>query len=112
METNELIATTYRKLAEEVVINDGQTVSKPLYQDSHVKVILFGFAAGQELSEHTASVPAMLHFLGGEAKLTLGDEAIDAGEGTFTHMPAHLPHSITAVTETRMLLIMLKGAKS
>jgi len=30
-------------------------------------VVVFGFAQGEELSEHTASMPAVLHFLQGEA---------------------------------------------
>lgn len=81
-------------------------------QDASVKVVLFGFGAGQELSEHTASVPAMLQFLDGEAAVTLGETALTATGGTFVHMPAHLPHSIRAVTDTRMLLVMLKGAAS
>ncbi len=40
--------------------------------------VLFGFAQGEELSEHTASMPAVLHFLQGEAKLTLGDDTVEA----------------------------------
>lgn len=104
-------ATTYDDLASELTVSEGQTVSKSLYQDDKVKVVLFGFAANQELSEHTASVPAILHFLSGEASVTLGDKSIEARAGTFTHMPAHLPHSILARSETRMLLIMLKEPK-
>ena len=50
------------------------TLSRTLYSDDRVKAIWFGFAAGEELSEHTASMPAILHFLQGEARLTLGDE--------------------------------------
>ena len=105
-------ATIYADLAREVDVAPEQTVSKTLYQDDHVKVVLFGFGAGQELSEHTASVPAMLHFLGGDAIVSLGTDTLEAKEGTFVHMPAHLPHAITAVSDTRMLLVMLKGAKS
>lgn len=104
-----LVATAFDNLLTELTVEQDQTVSKSLYQDEQVKVVLFGFAAGQELSEHTASVPAMLYFINGEADVTLGDQSIEARAGTFTHMPANLPHSITAKTATRMMLIMLKG---
>ncbi len=101
--------TTYANLAAEVQIQDGGTISKTLYQDDLLKVVLFGFDAGQELSEHTAAVPAVLQFLDGDAKVTLGDRTTEASAGTFIHMAANLSHSITANQPTKMLLLLLKG---
>ena len=64
--------------------------------------------AGQELSEHTASLPAVMHFLSGEADVTLGAEKMAAAAGTWIHMPAGMPHSISAKTPVVMLLLLLK----
>jgi len=83
-------------------------VSRTFYTDDQVKAILFGFAAGQELSEHTASQPAILHFLQGEAHLTLGEESMEAHAGTWVHMPPQLPHSVVAQTPVVMLLLLMK----
>jgi quercetin dioxygenase-like cupin family protein len=83
-------------------------LSRNIYQDGSLKSILFGFQPGQELSEHTASVPATLHFLRGEASLVLGEDTQSARRGTWVHLPAHLPHSVKAETETLMLLSLLK----
>ena len=88
-------------------IPDDSIISRTVFEEDNVKVILFGFAAGQELSEHTAARPAILHFLSGEADLVLGQDAMEAGPGTWAHMPPHLPHSIYARTEVAMLLILL-----
>lgn len=88
-------------------ISEDTIVSRSIYQDGQLKAILFGFAPGQELSEHTAARPAILHFLKGEAELTLGKDASAAGPGTWAYMEAHLPHSIVARTEVVMLLLML-----
>lgn len=82
-------------------------ISRTFYSDERMKAILFGFAAGQELSEHTAARPAILHFLQGQARLTLGDHVTSAGPGTWVHMPPHLPHSIYAETAVAMLLYMV-----
>ncbi|MGQ9829938.1 MAG: cupin domain-containing protein, partial [Roseiflexus sp.] len=71
-------ATTFLDLTEQVTIPEEGTISRTLYQDSGLKVVLFGFAAGQELSEHTASMPAIMHFIQGEARVTLGSDTIDA----------------------------------
>jgi quercetin dioxygenase-like cupin family protein len=82
-------------------------VSRSLLNLPDLKTIVFGFAPGQELSEHTAARPALLHFVRGEAKLTLGQDSYHAQAGTFVYMPAQLPHSVYAETEVVMLLLML-----
>ena len=87
-------------------------VSRTYYDDGQVKAILFGFAAGQELSEHTASRPAILHFLKGEAGLVLGGDPQHAVAGTWIYMQPRLPHSVKAETELVMLLYMLAGTAS
>lgn len=84
------------------------TLSRTIFQDAQMKAVLFSFSAGQELSEHTASVPAVMHFLLGEADVTLGSEQQAAKPGTWIHMDARLPHSIRAKTPVVMLLLLLK----
>lgn len=90
-----------------VEISEESIISRTVYKDDGVRVILFGFAEGETLSEHTSAYPAILHFLEGEAAVTLGEESIAAQPGTWVHMPAHLPHSIEANTKVKMLLLML-----
>ena len=82
-------------------------VSRTFYDAGKVKGIIFGFAEGQELSEHTAARPAILHFISGEAKLTLGDESLSAGPGTWIQMEAQLPHSVLALSPVVMVLLLL-----
>jgi quercetin dioxygenase-like cupin family protein len=85
-------------------------LSRTLYTDAAVKVVWFGFGAGQELSQHTAAQPAILHFLSGEAHLQLGEDEHSAHAGTWAHLPAGLPHSVRAATPLVMLLLLLKNA--
>lgn len=88
-------------------ISEDTIISRSVYQGGQLKAILFGFAPGQELSEHTSARPAILHFLKGEAELTLGKDVSNAKPGTWAYMEAHLSHSIVAKTEVVMLLLML-----
>ncbi len=83
-------------------------LSRTIFQDERLKAIVFGFGQGQELSEHTASKPAMLFFVQGEAAVGLGEEVQEARAGTWVHMPAGLKHSIKAKTPVVMLLVLLK----
>lgn len=82
-------------------------LSKTSFQNEAVKVILFAFAPGQELSEHTAARPAILHFLEGEGELTLGEDKFRVSPGAWAHMPPRLAHSLVASTPLKMLLILL-----
>jgi quercetin dioxygenase-like cupin family protein len=100
--------TYYLDVAAEVDPPTDGTLSRTLYQDARLKVVLFGFAAGQELSEHTAATPAIMHFLRGEAEVTLGDKKFSVQSGSWIHMTPQLPHSIRAQTPAVMILLLLK----
>jgi quercetin dioxygenase-like cupin family protein len=95
-------------LAKEVQTPENGILSRTLFNDDRLKVVLFGFGPGEELSEHTASMPAVLHFLQGEAWLTLDDDALEAKPGTWVHMPKGMRHSIEAKTPVVMLLLLMK----
>jgi quercetin dioxygenase-like cupin family protein len=82
--------------------------SRQVHHDDAVKVTLFGFAAGQELSEHTASKPAILQVLSGEGTFGLGGDVVEVRPGSWAYMAPHLPHTVTARTPMVMLLTMLK----
>jgi quercetin dioxygenase-like cupin family protein len=69
---------------------------------------LFGFAAGEELSAHSAPTPAVLYFLEGEGEVQLGDDKVQVQPGSFVYMPPMLPHGIAARTSLRMLLVQMK----
>ncbi len=96
-------------LLSEVEIPENGILSRTLYDDDHLKTVIFAFAQGQELTAHTAPMPAVIQILSGEARLTLGGDKIEAGPGAFIRMPARMEHGIHAKTPVVMLLLMLKG---
>lgn len=98
-----------RDLREKAKVPENGILSQTLHSDERSKVILFGFAAGQELSAHTAPYPATLQFLKGDASLKLGDKQEEATEGTFVYMPPFMEHGIKAHNDVVMLLTMIKG---
>lgn len=94
-------------LFAEIEIPHEGTLSQVLHRDDDVRVVLFAFDAGQELSEHTASVPAIVQVISGHLRLTLGTDVVEARPGSWIHMPARLPHAVSAVEPSVMLLTML-----
>jgi quercetin dioxygenase-like cupin family protein len=89
------------------VIPTDSIVSRTIYKDGQLKAIVFAFAPGQELSQHTASVPAMIQILEGECDLVVGETAYAGTPGTWVHMDASVPHSLLAKTPVKMFLIMV-----
>jgi len=98
----------FADLAAEVQIPADGILSRTLHNDDRLRVVLFAFSQGQELSNHTAPVQAMLYFVRGEAAVTLGEETMEARPGSFAWMPPRLNHGIVARTPLIMLLMMLK----
>ena len=99
--------THIENLGSTVEIPPQGILSRTVYSDTIVSVVVFGFDAGQELSEHTAARPALLQILRGEARVTLGGDTFEGRAGTWVHMPAHLPHSVSATTPMVMQLVLL-----
>lgn len=96
-------------LRQQAKVPENGILTQTLRNDDRIKVILFGFAPGQELSAHTAPYPATLTFLKGNARLKLGDEEQPATEGTFVYMRPNLEHGVKAENEVVMLLTMIKN---
>jgi quercetin dioxygenase-like cupin family protein len=97
--------------AERLPITPGGILTRKLGEDERVKYVGFAIDAGEELSDHSATVPAMLVMLEGRATIKLGEVPYEAGPGFFCHMPPDLHHAVVAHEPTRFLLVLLrKGA--
>lgn len=104
--------TFIENLAQYQTMPQKGILSQNIYEDDQFKAILFSFDTGEELSEHTAAVPAILYVVSGEATLTLGETTRQAHPGAWAEMPAKLPHAIYAETPLVVLLIMSKKPKA
>jgi quercetin dioxygenase-like cupin family protein len=92
-----------------VAIQEGSVVSKVVHRDEDLDVTVFGFDAGEGLTEHRASRAAIVQVLSGRLRLTADGEDLDAGPGFWLHMTAGTPHAIVAVEPTVMLLTLLRA---
>ena len=104
--------TFLEDIGAEVPIPESGILSRTLFNSDALKIVAFGFSAGQELSAHTAPMAAVLHFLKGEAEVTLGSETRCARAGSLVHMSPGLAHGIVAKTPLVMLLMMLKQVRT
>ncbi|HAW09748.1 MAG TPA: hypothetical protein DCX12_01500 [Chloroflexi bacterium] len=94
-------------IASTVEIQAGAVVSRVIFRDSQTEVTVFGFAAGEGLSEHQASRAAIVQVLKGRLELIADGERLDAEPGFWLHMEPGTPHGLTAREPTIMLLTLV-----
>ncbi len=95
--------------ADLVQYQDGTIVSRTIADRPTGTITLFAFAAGQALSEHTTPFDALLMVLDGKAEVTISGNANQLSAGQMIVMPANQPHAVAAVTDFKMLLVMIRS---
>ena len=95
-------------LAEEARFAPNGIVSRTLLHTAKVRVVLFGFAEGQELSEHTSTQHALIQILSGECEFSLAGKPRTLKIGDLLYMPPNLAHAVKATREFSMLLTLFQ----
>lgn len=96
-------------LAHETQFAPHGIVSRTLLRTPYSRLVLFGFDAGQELTEHTSPHHAIVQVLSGVCEWTLGGETRTLRAGELLYMPPHLPHAVKATERFSMLLTLTQA---
>lgn len=94
--------------ASAVAVQPGAVVSRVIHRDERLNVTVFGFDAGEGLTEHQAAQVAVVQVLVGRLGLIADGEEFDAGPGFWLHMSPGTPHSLVAKEPTVMLLTLIR----
>lgn len=94
-------------IAAAVPVVPDSTVSRTILKADGARVVLFSFAAGQELTEHTAAIPVLLQAVDGHFSVTADGRTVELVPGGLVHLSARLPHAVLAREPGRLLLTML-----
>jgi quercetin dioxygenase-like cupin family protein len=111
MSEKPLIDTAQEKilaLAEETRFAPNGIVSRTLLRTASSRVVLFGFAEGQELTEHTSTQHAVIQILSGECEFSLAGKPHALKAGDLVYMPPNLVHAVRATKQFSMLLTLSK----
>jgi quercetin dioxygenase-like cupin family protein len=95
-------------LPQETQFAPNGIVSRTVLRTPAVRVVLFGFSGGQELTEHTSTSRALIQILSGECEFSLDHKPHQLKAGDFLHMPPHAPHAVKAIRQFSMLLTLFK----
>jgi quercetin dioxygenase-like cupin family protein len=95
-------------LAQETHFAANGIASRTLLRTANGRVVLFGFAEGQELTEHTSTQHALVQVLSGECDFALAGKPHLLKAGDVLHMPPNMPHAVKARGQFSMLLTLFK----
>jgi quercetin dioxygenase-like cupin family protein len=82
--------------------------SRVLARSAAGNITLFAFAAGDELSAHTAPCDVLVLTMSGGLMLTIGRREVRTTPQSILLIPAKVPHAVRATEASRMILIMLR----
>jgi len=86
----------------------GSVVSRQIIKSDLGTITLFAFDKEQSLSEHTSPYNAFVQMLDGAAEFIVGGKQVEVGKDESIILPANIPHSVNAVEQFKMLLVMIK----
>ena len=95
------------RLEDLAAYQEGQVVSRTLAQNPHVSLTLFAFEKGEEISDHTSGVDALVTVLEGTGRFTVGGEVHVLRQGESLVMPAGVPHAVYGAERFKMLLTVV-----
>lgn len=98
-------------IAEALQRSPAGIVSRTLLQTPELRLVLFTFAEGQELTSHTSSRRAVIQILDGCCDFLLAEEWHRVAAGALIHLPPNHPHAVRAAGGPFSMLLTL-GADS
>jgi len=103
------IVKAIASLADDIDIEPGATVSKVLVKDGPVRLVLFALDEGEELTEHTSTLPVILQTVSGSITVSASSERHVLVPGGWIFLEASEPHTVVAEEPSKFLLTMLRG---
>ena len=98
--------TVLANLLDEVEIPENGTLSRVVFKGDGLRVVLFAFDTGEQLTDHAATVPAVVQVIQGRMEMTLGDQVVEIDPSSWVHMEPHLIHALVALEPSVVLLTL------
>jgi quercetin dioxygenase-like cupin family protein len=95
------------RLADVAQVSAAGVVSRTILQTPEVRVVLFTFAEGQELTSHTNRRRALVQILEGACEFLFGGKWQRLEAGAFLHLPPSHPHAVRATAGAFTMLLTL-----
>ncbi len=95
-------------LKDLVEYKESKVASLTLVQEKTLGITLMAIYKGEGLSTHSAPGEAFVTILDGEAEIFIEEERFELKSGESIIMPTNKPHSVKAITNMKMMLVLVK----
>jgi len=95
-------------LATETVYAENGVVSRTLFATPNTRTVLFAFAEGQTLSEHSTPRDVLVQMLSGRCEFSVNGQPHVLVAGDLLHLPPGAAHAVNALEKFSMLLTLSK----
>jgi quercetin dioxygenase-like cupin family protein len=95
------------RLADARQVSAAGIVSRTVLQTAELRIVLFSFAEGQELTTHTNTRRAVIQVLEGTGEFLFGGKWERLAAGTLLHLPPNHPHAVRAAAGPFAMLLTL-----
>jgi quercetin dioxygenase-like cupin family protein len=96
-------------LLADLPVTPQATTSRVVVDNDAVRVVLFTFDTGEELTDHTASMPVVVTLLDGAIRFRVGEQDHHLAPGDVVYLPAHESHALQAEEPSRLSLVMVRS---
>lgn len=108
MSSTRQLSSPVANLVDLAPYQPGSVVSRAIVKKASGTVTAFSFDTGELLSEHTTPFDAIVIGVDGVGDVTIGGVVHRVAAGQMLQLPGGEPHAVRAVTQFKMLLVMLK----
>lgn len=105
----EFIKARKFSLSESIDYVENGVSSRQILRKAAGNITLFSFAEGEGLSEHSAPFDALVQIIEGESEIVIDGKKHRLQKNELIILPANIPHSLTAVTNFKMMLVMIRS---
>jgi quercetin dioxygenase-like cupin family protein len=96
-------------LAEALPVAEAATTSRSLVDNDRVRVVAFTFDTGEQLTEHTATMPVVVQLITGAMRFEVAGADHHLAPGDCVYLAANEPHSLEALEPSMMSLTMIRA---
>lgn len=97
-----------KDLASQIEIKDGKVDFKQIFDNNNGGITLVSIKGGSGLAEHLAPAELMVYVLKGEIEFTMISTKHTLREGEFILVGNDVPHSVKALSDSKMMLVKIK----
>ena len=101
-------STVVTGVAKQMPVTASATTSRTLVDNEAVRVVVFAFDTGEQLTEHTASMPVVVWLLSGAMRFDVAGQSYELAVGDCVYLAPNELHALEATEPSLLSLVMVR----